>query len=54
MGERRSLPRVRSVRVGGELPDVKRSAHDVAADRRMGERRSLAQGEQRQWENCQT
>ena len=37
MGERRSLLRVRSVRVEGKLRDVKRSAHDVAADRRMAE-----------------
>ena len=45
MGERRSLLRVRSVRVEGKLRDVKRPACDFIADRRMGERRSLAQGE---------
>ena len=42
-------PRVSGVKVGGELRDVKRSAHDVAADRRMGERRSSTQIGYRPW-----
>ena len=37
-----------------ESCETKRTAHDVTADRRMGERRSFAQSEQRQWESCET
>ena len=38
--------------IGGSC-ETKRPAYDVTADRRMEERRSSAQGEQRQWESCE-
>ena len=41
-------------RLLGELLRGERLSYDFNAGQRMGERRSLAQGEQRQWESCET
>ena len=52
-------PRVIRLREGESTPGEllwgkRRPAYDFIAGQRMGERRSLAQGEHRQWGSCET